>query len=332
MNRNNISTCLDSNKIKQNSDIIEDCKPKHDLNLNGINIEYRKHDGFVNATSMCKAGKKEFKHWKCLESTKKLIEALEGEIEISKTELIESNKGRYGKKIIDVNLEDNLDKQIEFRKEDGFVNATSMCKAGKKDFFDWKRLESTKKLIEALEGEIEISKTELIESNKGRYGKKILIDSKKGNTSKYSQGSWIHPILATNLAQWISPKFGMKVCIWIDEWKKLNNNKNIYDNEINNLKPTYQNEKEKEIQIKLQQELGGEIEVETDSGFIDLLTDTEIIEIKNGKNWKHAMGQVLSYSIDYKNHIKRIHLFDVEYDSHINKTCHVYNVKVTYET
>jgi hypothetical protein len=203
---------------------------------------------------------------------------------------------------------------------------------GKKEFKHWKCLESTKKLIEALESEIEISKSELMDSNKGRYGKKILIDSKKGNTSKYSQGSWIHPILATNLAQWISPKFGMKVCIWIDEWKKLNNNKNIYDNEINNLKSNYQNQKEKEIQIKLQQELGGEIEVETDSGFIDLLTDTEIIEIKNGKNWKHAMGQVLSYSIDYKNHIKRIHLFDMEYDSHINKTCHVYNVKVTYET
>lgn len=55
-------------------------------------------------------------------------------------------------------------------------------------------------------------------------------------------------------------------------------------------------------------------------------------KIKHGKNWKQAMGQVLSYSIDYKDHIKRIHLFDIEYDSHINKTCHVYNVKVTYET
>jgi hypothetical protein len=332
---------MNRNNINPKSDIIEGCKLKHDLNLNGINIEYRKEDGFVNATSMCKAGKKEFYDWKRLESTKELIEALEGEIGISKTELMESNMGRYGKKI----MEDNLDKQIEFRKEDGFVNATAMCKAGKKEFKNWKCLESTKKLIEALEGEIRISKTELMESNKGRYGKKILdlenetgitksklMDSKKGNTSKYSKGSWIHPILATNLAQWISPKFGMKVCIWIDEWKKLNNNKNIYDNEINNLKPTYQNQKEKEIQIKLQQELGGEIEVETDSGFIDLLTDTEIIEIKQGKNWKHAMGQVLSYSIDYKDHIKRIHLFDMEYDSHINKTCLVYNVKVTYET
>jgi len=184
-----------------------------------------------------------------------------------------------------------------------------------------------------------------MESNKGRYGKKILdlelgagiqkcqlIDSKKGNTAKYSQGSWIHPILATNLAQWISPTFGMKVCIWIEEWKTINNNRSIYDSEINKLKPTHNNQKEKEIQMQLQKELGGEIEVETDSGFIDLLTDTEIIEIKHGKNWKQAMGQVLSYSIDYKDHIKRIHLFDIEYDSHINKTCHVYNVKVTYET
>ena len=66
-----------------------------------------------------------------------------------------------------------------------------MCKAGKKEFKHWKSLESTKDLIKALESEVGIPTSQ-------------LIDSKKGNTSKFSQGSWIHPDLAVQLAQWIS--------------------------------------------------------------------------------------------------------------------------------
>ena len=76
---------------------------------------------------------------------------------------------------------------VESRKEDGFVNATAMCKAGKKEFKHWKSLESTKDLIKALEREVGIPTSQ-------------LIDSKKGNTSKFSQGSWIHPDLAVQLA------------------------------------------------------------------------------------------------------------------------------------
>ena len=93
---------------------------------------------------------------------------------------------------------------IQYRKEDGFVNATAMCKAGKKEFKHWKSLQSTKDLIKALESEVGIPTSQ-------------LIDSKKGNTSKYSQGSWIHPDLAVQLAQWISPVFALQVSRWIRE-------------------------------------------------------------------------------------------------------------------
>ena len=44
-----------------------------------------------------------------------------------------------------------------------------------------------------------------------------LIDVKKGNSSKFSQGSWIHPDLAVQLAQWISPIFALQVSKWIRE-------------------------------------------------------------------------------------------------------------------
>lgn len=44
-----------------------------------------------------------------------------------------------------------------------------------------------------------------------------LIDCKKGNSSNFEQGSWIHPDLAVNLAQWISPLFGLRVSRWVRE-------------------------------------------------------------------------------------------------------------------
>ena len=201
------------------------------------------------------------------------------------------------------------------REEDGYINAT---KLGKKKISEWKERKSTKKLLLFCE-----KYTNICINN-------LLIIKIGGNHS----GTWIHPILACNLAQWISSEFSVKVSLWIEEWKKINNNKFIYDTEILNLKHDYMFQKEKKIQLKLQNELYGEIEVETDSGFIDLLTKKEIIEIKNGKNgknWKSALGQILVYSINYPKHIKRIHLFDIENDLNINNICKIYDVKVTYE-
>lgn len=93
---------------------------------------------------------------------------------------------------------------ISSRPEDGFVNATEMCKAGGKRFYNWSRTEETKALITALESETHICVSQ-------------LIDVKKGNTGKFSQGSWIHPDLAVQLAQWISPVFALQVSRWVRE-------------------------------------------------------------------------------------------------------------------
>jgi hypothetical protein len=68
---------------------------------------------------------------------------------------------------------------------------------------------------------------------------------------------------------------------------------------------------EKKIALRLKTALCGCLEVQTPIGQIDLLTSTEIIEIKNAKHWKHAVGQVLMYSNYYPRHSRRIHLFGV---------------------
>jgi len=48
-------------------------------------------------------------------------------------------------------------------------------------------------------------------------------------------------------------------------------------------------------QSQLHLKVGGVREVPTSVGFIDILTDKYIIEVKESKDWKHAIGQILCY-------------------------------------
>jgi hypothetical protein len=92
---------------------------------------------------------------------------------------------------------------------------------------------------------------------------------------------------------------------------------------------------ETQIRDRLHSELGGLIEISTAAGRIDLLTETEIIEIKNIKDWKAALGQILVYSAFYLNHQKRIHLFgsqaELEKLHDLEAACLSFNVNVTAE-
>jgi hypothetical protein len=74
------------------------------------------------------------------------------------------------------------------------------------------------------------------------------------------------------------------------------------------LSPTKQ--EEKLIVNKLNEILKGQTEVNTPIGKIDILTNTELIEVKKFKSWKAAIGQIISYGYFYPNKNRRIHLFD----------------------
>lgn len=107
---------------------------------------------------------------------------------------------------------------INSRKEDGFIDATSLCKAGGKEFKNWYRLDSTKELIKEFEIQQKIE-YEKIYSDKKSVAQKIptkVIDIIQGGSAKL-QGSWIHPDLAVQIAQWISPAFAIKVSKWTRE-------------------------------------------------------------------------------------------------------------------
>lgn len=93
---------------------------------------------------------------------------------------------------------------------------------------------------------------------------------------------------------------------------------------------------EARVRDRLHAELGGLKEVSTLAGLIDLLTDTEVIEVKRLPDWKGALGQVMAYSGFYPSHQKRIHLFSdkpIEADSvpHILEICSTLGVVVSFE-
>ncbi len=93
---------------------------------------------------------------------------------------------------------------IRQRSNDGYFDATAMCKATGKLFGHYKPLDSTQAFVDALSTDIGIPIS-------------LLIESKKGNTVKFDQGTWVHPYIAINLAQWCSPQFAVQVSKWVFE-------------------------------------------------------------------------------------------------------------------
>jgi hypothetical protein len=92
--------------------------------------------------------------------------------------------------------------------------------------------------------------------------------------------------------------------------------------------------REKNIQAYLAQKLKGKIEIKTLAGVIDILTQTEIIEVKSIREWKSALGQILVYGDYYPSHQKRIHLFGKTEKSFLNivrQHCEKRGVKVTWQ-
>lgn len=88
---------------------------------------------------------------------------------------------------------------------------------------------------------------------------------------------------------------------------------------------------EKDWQVRLLSRMGGETEVSTPVGRIDLLTDRHVIEIKKADDWKAALGQVQAYSQFYPHHTKKICLFGlVKNRADIVYVCSLLDVEVDF--
>lgn len=92
-------------------------------------------------------------------------------------------------------------------------------------------------------------------------------------------------------------------------------------------------ESERMIQLALQNREGGEREVETPVGFIDLVTDEHVIEIKHVTDWKDG-AKVLFYAQYLKSKKPRVHLFGgyiSDFREQVEKSYKSIGVEVTWE-
>ena len=97
--------------------------------------------------------------------------------------------------------------EIYQREEDGYINATQVCKVNqaltgqKKDPSDWLANKSSKSMREKLSVITRIPAIKLVEQKTGKYG-----------------GTWIHPRLAVRFAMWVNEDFSLQVEDWVQEW------------------------------------------------------------------------------------------------------------------
>jgi len=197
------------------------------------------------------------------------------------------------------------DFKVIIMKKNGYINATKICHGAetrngrKKEFANWKENANANAVMEEIVGIIGIPK------------KKLLIPITGGRITVI-RGTYVHPMLMTHIAYWVSPKFAVKVSLWVEEWKKYSDSNLIdYYVALSELEPYHYDDKEKSIQTKLHHKYGGEIEVKTKAGKIDLLTNERLIEIKTYKDWKCALGQLIAYSMFYPDRQKCMYLFNV---------------------
>lgn len=90
------------------------------------------------------------------------------------------------------------------REEDGYINATALCKMSGKLIADYRRLETTKAFISELSRSMGIPIDLLVVTNNKGLNKE--------------RGTYVHPKVAIHLAQWLSPKFAVFVTEVVFDW------------------------------------------------------------------------------------------------------------------
>ncbi len=103
--------------------------------------------------------------------------------------------------------------RIRQRPDDGYFDATAMCKVNGKRWFDYYRSKNTQDFLVALSKFTELP----IESQSGnsRFGKnKGFVEIIRGGINA---GTWIHSKVAIHLAIWCHPDFAVLVTDWVFE-------------------------------------------------------------------------------------------------------------------
>lgn len=89
------------------------------------------------------------------------------------------------------------------QRADGYLNATAMCKANGKEWSNYRQNATTEAFLSELEGSLGIPRGLLV------------VSTTTGPNNQ--RGTYVHPLVASNLGQWLSPAFAVQVAIWVDD-------------------------------------------------------------------------------------------------------------------
>lgn len=115
---------------------------------------------------------------------------------------------------------------------------------------------------------------------------------------------------------WCAPE---QICVRIGHWL-LQNRK-----------------QEAKVRDSVASSCNGVCEKRCSSGFVDILSEHELIECKNANSWKQGLGQLMAYHVDFPNHKKVLCLFggstwDTDRRDSVRAVCLYYDVEVRFQT
>lgn len=115
---------------------------------------------------------------------------------------------------------------IEQRQTDGFINGTAMSVSHNKDLTQWFRTKDTLELFESLAidlgteiNSVDLQNLDVSTLSAAKYAEIFpgLIFTKRGSPL-VGGGTWLHPDLAIQEAQWCNKLFAIQVSRWVREW------------------------------------------------------------------------------------------------------------------
>ena len=121
--------------------------------------------------------------------------------------------------------------KVVMMKDNGYINATKMCKSGGKDYKDWSRLKKSQSLIQSLQtyltqkalsttipsSDLSIPSPDLsmqitdMQICRSQISPCISIMTNNKVQGGYISGTYVHPLLIPHIASWISNEFAIKV-------------------------------------------------------------------------------------------------------------------------
>jgi len=195
---------------------------------------------------------------------------------------------------------------VKIDPRNNLVHLTHMMQKGGKESSNYLQTSRAKNFITALEDDLGTLIIQIIHGDGG--------------------GTWVHPDLAVDAAMWISPEFGLAVCRLVREFLTgrvtteqsqeacrgllqgmRSKSLNIKSKKNTISKKGRERKFQEELAVKLED---AEMEVACETGIIDILTPNFVVEVKVAKSFKHAIGQVIVYGLEYPKARQVIALYD----------------------